>query len=84
MEPTSTIALQCGHVIGLGPESAPTTRQVRRNQAANVATVIWCGNCQNFSSTFVRNCFCPLDCNCRSAWRANYCGCQQHDESQSA
>jgi hypothetical protein len=23
-------------------------------------------------------CMCPDDCNCRHAWRTNFCGCQQH------
>lgn len=24
-------------------------------------------------------CTCPDDCNCRSAWRTNYCGCRGHE-----
>jgi hypothetical protein len=23
-------------------------------------------------------CYCPDDCNCRTPWRTNYCGCRQH------
>ena len=52
--------------------------QGARTFGLSVRSCVRCGALLSKNQPSEPKCLCPDDCNCRSPWRMNYCGCKAH------